>query len=86
MLSAILLADMMHWDEGGWFWMALMMIVGVIVVVLLIYFLVRAFSNPGEWGNRESTETPLDVAKRRYASGEITKEEFERIMQDLRRE
>ena len=83
MLSAILLADMMHWDEGGWFWMALMMIVGAMVVVLLIYFLVRAFSSPGEWGSRESKETPLDLAKRRYASGEITKEEFENIKRDL---
>lgn len=83
-MSAIfLLADMMHWGEGGWFWMALMMIVGAVVVVLFIYFLIRASSSPGDWGSRERRETPLDVAKRRYASGEITKEEFENIKHAL---
>jgi putative membrane protein len=31
----------------------------------------------------ESRETPLAVAQRRYASGEISREEFQRIRDDL---
>jgi putative membrane protein len=32
---------------------------------------------------REASETPLEVAQRRYASGEISREEFQRIRDDL---
>jgi uncharacterized membrane protein len=29
------------------------------------------------------SESPLDIAKRRYASGEITADEFEKIKRDI---
>ena len=34
-------------------------------------------------GGGERGETPLEVAQRRYASGEISREEFQRIREDL---
>mgnify|MGYP001141628869 CR=1 FL=1 len=87
MLSlAMMTADMMHWDEGGWFWMALMMVFWAIVAVVVIFFLARAFLSNGSWGKEEGREKPLDVAKRRYAAGEITEEEFERIKQALNKQ
>jgi putative membrane protein len=43
-------------------------------------------SRPGEltggFGPR-SSETPLEILKRRYASGEITKEQYEAIKRDV---
>lgn len=38
------------------------------------------------WGRGAATpsrETPLDVLKRRYAAGEVSREEFERMRGDL---
>lgn len=89
--EAILLADMMHWDEGGWFWMALMMMIGTIAVAaivgLLVYLLIKGSPGQGSQGGQgpygKQGETPLDVAKRRYASGEITREQFEEIRKAL---
>jgi putative membrane protein len=64
--------QMMPW-LGGWF----MWLIPVIVIVLVIYFMLQ--SQKG----RILRETPLESLKRRYAKGEITKEEYDRIKQDL---
>lgn len=72
----------MPWHGGmggmgvGWivmigFWA----LVGIGVVALL-----RTLDSGG--GTR-SSESPLDIAKRRYASGEITREVYEQIRKDL---
>ena len=58
-------------------------LVGLVIggVVLL------ARSWPGEptgpGGGRAATETPLEILKRRYASGEITKKQFEEMRRTL---
>jgi len=84
MLNLVLIADMMHWEEGGWFWMALMMVFWAIVAIVVIFVLARAFSPQWRGDKEEKEETPLDIAKRRYASGEISGEEFEKIRRDLK--
>jgi len=74
----------MDWDNGGWFWlwMPLMMIAGIILVATVVYLVFRSGGwSSGLTGARQ--ESPLDIAKRRYASGEISSEEFERIKNDL---
>lgn len=74
---------MMDWDQGGWFFMGLMMIIGTIIVVAVIFLLVKAFYQ-GSTGIRASdSEHALEIAKRRYASGEIDHDEYERMRQDL---
>jgi putative membrane protein len=62
--------------------MALMMIFAAIVIVVVVFLLVRPFYE-NRTDSSHSMESPLDIAKRRYAAGEITVEEFEKIKQDV---
>lgn len=61
----------------GWiFWLAVI----VLIVVLIVKYSNSQKSNPNQINNYES---PLDILKKRYAKGEINKEEFDRIKKDL---
>jgi putative membrane protein len=71
--------SMMHYGfgYGGMF----MWIIFLIVVGLLIYFIVQAQKTKGQMPTQ--TESPLDILKKRYAKGEINKEDFDRMKHDL---
>lgn len=59
----------------------------MVAVVGVVYWLIR--QNAGASGREMearpqfSGEGPLDILRRRYASGEISREEFEQMRQDL---
>lgn len=59
---------------GGWMWLLWIVIIGLIV------WGVVAFTRRGE---STTKRTPLEIAKERYAKGEISKEEFEKLKRDL---
>ena len=71
---------MWHHDMGwggmwiGWlFW--------IIVIVVIVYLLVRFAGR-----NQQTTErgdTAIDILKKRYAQGEITKEQFEEMKKNV---
>ncbi len=52
-----------------------------VILASLIYVLVRATIN--RVGGDNKSNDPIDILRRRYARGEINKEEFERLMEDL---
>ena len=61
---------------GGFMWLIVLVLVGVAV-----YFLLQVSKSKGSDGS--IIETPLDILKKRYAKGEIDKEEFDRKKKDL---
>ena len=71
--------SMMHYGfgNGGMF----MWIIFLIVIGLLIYFVVQAQKTKGQTPTQN--ESPLDILKRRYAKGEIAREEYEKMKKDL---
>jgi len=82
------------WMMGGaWGWiggifMMFFWILVLIAVVLLIRWLVTAGGNRtsvshGPQTPHSSVESALDILKKRYARGEITKEQFELMRRDL---
>jgi putative membrane protein len=80
----------MWWDwntwGGWWAGMTVMMILMVAfwggIIALIAWAIVRLTRREPPGGITERY-TPLDIARERYAKGEITKDEFDRIKRDL---
>jgi putative membrane protein len=69
---------MMHFGFGGIsMWILLLVIIG-----LVVYLVVRNQKKVSSGEHHEGV-TPLDIVKKRYARGEISKEEFEQLKKDL---
>ena len=62
---------------GGMF----MWIIFLIVIGVVIYFIVQTQKTKGQTPTQN--ESHLDILKKRYAKGEIAKEEYERMKKDL---
>jgi putative membrane protein len=71
---------MMHWGQYGW-GMGIFMILFWVFVIFGIVYVILAVSKRD--GNAGKGETLLDILKKRYAKGEITKEQFEHMKDDL---
>jgi putative membrane protein len=77
----------MMWGWGhpmGWLWMVMMGLFWVVFIVAVI-FLVRwlLLSTGGRGRELLREEPPLEILKKRYARGEIDKQEFEGKKKDL---
>lgn len=73
----------MHWyDHMNWGWGGgLMMILWILVLAALIFWIVRVAQRNGN--QPYQPESAIDILKKRYARGEISKEEFEERKKDL---
>lgn len=59
----------------GWMFMMLVWVLVIVGVVALIKWL--------SWSPTQRGETPLAILKARYARGEVSKEEYERMRHEL---
>jgi putative membrane protein len=64
----------------GW-WMVLWWVVAIVVLVLVVRLVAGSLGGPGT----RADEPPEQILKRRYAKGEIEREEYQRRLEDLRR-
>jgi putative membrane protein len=71
-----------HNMMNSWYGGVIMWVLIIVAVVLLIYLASQSSKSSGE---KKTSETPMDILKKRYAKGEINKEEFDRMKQDLQR-
>ncbi|MFO7801575.1 MAG: SHOCT domain-containing protein [Desulfovermiculus sp.] len=55
----------------------------IILAVIILIVLISKSRRSRTSSNSSGRETPLDIIKKRYARGELSKEEFERMKQDL---
>lgn len=71
----------MHdWFGGHLFFMPLPMILFWVILVLLLVWL---FKSVIKTNNNASKDSPLDIAKARYAKGEIDKAELDEIKKNI---
>jgi putative membrane protein len=75
---------MMGWGIMGWFGPIFMVMFWVLLIVLAV-LLIRWLLSSGHAGNRNyvQNESAMEILKKRYARGEIDKEEFETKERDL---
>jgi putative membrane protein len=73
------------WMMGGFGWMAIMPVLWLAFLGLIIWAVVAAVRGSIPSGGQDSskTDSALEVLKRRYAQGEINKEEYEEKKKDL---
>ncbi len=78
----------MHWGDYGWGmgwgmglgW--LFFILFWVLIILGVLYLIKLIAGGGR-SKKTTEETPLDILKRRYAKGEISKEDFDKMKEDL---
>ncbi len=59
-----------------------------LLAILLVLFVVRVafrLSRRRHWRQQREQNRPVRILRERYARGEITKEQFDQMMRDLRR-
>jgi putative membrane protein len=78
------------WWGPMWFFPMLMPVILLVALVFCLYFMFGrgGFRPPGHNTDRPYShggegESALEILKKRYARGEITKEEFEQMRRDI---
>jgi len=68
----------------GWLGMGFGMIIHLAFIALIIMAVIWMFKTVFRGGNREEKQlVAIEIVKKRYAAGEITSEEYQRIKKEL---
>ena len=74
-------SNMMGWGWAGGLFMVILWILIIVLIILLIRRLVSSGNSPSS--SSQQGDSALEILKKRYARGEINKEEFEAKKKDL---
>lgn len=71
-------------SSSDWAFGLVMMLVWFLFIIAIIIFAARMFRITTDDHRRLNSRDPLDTIKDRYAKGDITKEQYEQLKNDLR--
>jgi putative membrane protein len=71
------------WYWPMWFFPIFMPFFWIAVISVFLYLIFTRVITRKPWESGPGPETALDILKKRYAKGEITKEEFEQMKRDI---
>ncbi|HSM25921.1 MAG TPA: SHOCT domain-containing protein [Anaerolineaceae bacterium] len=76
-----------HWF-GNWGWLGmvinLVLTIGLIIgIVFFVIWIVKELNNNNRGSQNKGTSSAIEIAKERYAKGEISREEFQNLLTDL---
>jgi putative membrane protein len=78
------------WEGPMWVFPTIMPIIMLVIVIVGLYLIFGRggfcahWQEPNRYSDLDrSPESALEILKKRYAKGEITQEEFERMKQDI---
>jgi putative membrane protein len=79
---------MMMWHDGmGWGWMLFAGLLTLVfwgaIIALVVWGIKKVTEREDSRPKSAEKREPLDIAKERYAKGEVSREEFEQIKKDL---
>ena len=78
---------MWFWGDGMGWWMVFGGIWIVLfwgaIIVLVVWGIKKIVGRGGSGSGAAGQPTPLDIARDRYAKGDITREQFEQMKKDL---
>ena len=72
-----------HAHDGMGWWMLFGGILWLVFLGTIIFFIVYALGGTRPAPRRHDEEDALEIAKRRYARGDISREEYDQIRRDL---
>lgn len=69
--------------DFGWGWIFMGPVFWLIIIGIVVYAIVSNSKRGFNQNFPGPNETPLDIIKKRYAKGELNKEQFEQMKKDL---
>lgn len=60
---------------GWFFWL--------VILIVIIWVIVNQLNKGNQGSQLSQSESTLDILKKRYAKGELTKEQFEQMKKDI---